>query len=139
MEASEYDASQITRKGVDTLLQFLPYFSDQRTSFGDDASVTDGWVEPSIVDRKASDFCDACYEHGFVQDFDWGEWSQGRQRMITTGEGIERLDLAGIGQLLTAHLRGDRFSDGHLLEVMRSGQMARILRRLERLSRSLSP
>jgi len=44
--------------------------------------------------------------------------------------GIESADQKGIGQLLTAHIRGDRFNDGHLLHVMDSGQMDRILKRL---------
>lgn len=89
------------------------------------------YLEPSILATKSNEFCQACYEHGFIQDFDWSEWSQSQQRLVSTGDGIEGLDLVNIGRLLTAHLRGDRFYDGHLLEVIRSGQMASILSRLD--------
>lgn len=133
---SGYTASLITREGIDALLQFLPYFSSKRPSFGSEASIHDGRVEPSVLGETSEEFWKACYKHNFVQDFDWGEWSQSRQPLISRGEGIEDLDLADIGRLITTHIRGDRFCDGHLLEVMRSGQMARILERLSVLRRS---
>jgi hypothetical protein len=133
MKDRKYDASLITCEGVEALLQFLPYFEDRCARFGEEASVTDGCVFPSILTTESIAFCEACYEHSFIQDFNWGEWSQSRRRMISSGEGIEGLDLAGIGRLLTSHLRGDHFCDGHLLGVMRSGQMARILKRLTML------
>ncbi len=136
MKDCEYDVSLITREGIDALLHFLPYFNDDRARFGTEVSITDGCIAPSILTPKSMEFYEACYEHNFVQDFDWGEWSQSRQGMVSCGEGIEDLDLAGIGRLLTAHIRGDRFCDGHLLGVMRSGQMAHILERLMELIES---
>lgn len=130
MKNSEYNASLITRQGIDALLEFLPYFGDKRNRFGRKTSGIGMTILPSTLTEKSTAFCEACYEHSFVQDFDWSEWSQSREKLISCGDGIEDLDLADIGRLLTAHCRGDHFCDGHLLEVMSSGQMGRILERL---------
>ena len=133
MKDCEYDVSLITRDGINALLHFLPYFDVKLGRISTEASITDGCIAPSVLTQKSTEFYEACYEHNFIQDFDWGEWSHSRQRIISCGEGIKDLDLAGIGRLLTAHIRGDRFCDGHLLGVLHSGQMAHILNRLAEL------
>jgi hypothetical protein len=52
--------------------------------------------------------------------------------------GIESLDLEGIRKLLTTHIRGDRFSDGHLLKMLRSNTITKILERLKVLREQMS-
>jgi hypothetical protein len=130
MKDYKYEASLITKEGVDALLKFLPYFCNKRSRFGTQSKNIDMTVIPSTLTKKANDFYEACYEHKFVQNFDWGKWSQSQQSLVHNGVGIESLDLTDIGRLLMTHIRGDRFCDGHLLAVMRSGQIARILERL---------
>lgn len=46
---------------------------------------------------------------------------------------LEQLDLLDTLRLLTAHIRADRFCDGHLAGVLRSGQFQAGLRQLGRL------
>ncbi|MCC5846248.1 MAG: hypothetical protein JJU05_18525 [Verrucomicrobia bacterium] len=130
MEDDNYEPSRITEKGIDALLIFLPYFRNINTCFGTQPDTIDMTVLPSAFTEQSTAFYKACYDHNFVQDFDWGKWSQSKQGLINKGLGTEELNLADIGRLLTAHFRRDRFCDGHLLKVMQSGQIARILDRL---------
>jgi len=127
----DYDVSLLSRESIDALLAFLPYYRSKRARFGKPASIVQGCVYPSTLTRKSMRFIDACYKHSFVQSFDWQEWVRNRERLVSDGEGIERLCLADIGRLITVHIRSDRFCEGRLLKVMQSGQMARILTRLE--------
>jgi hypothetical protein len=130
MKNTEYDSSLITHEGVDALLRFLPYFVNIKGHYGTETKNDNDGLGNAMLTKEATEFCEACYENKFVQDFNWSEWSQSRQKLISSGDGIEDLDLADIGRLLTAHIRGDRFCDGRLLAVMHSGQMTRILKRL---------
>ena len=129
----DYDVGLLTPARMDALLEFLPYFQNQRARFGKPPTVVDMVASPTIFTEKSLRFYDACYETRFVQPFDWSAWTSRHERLVFRGEGIENLALEELGRLLTTHVRGDRFNDGHLLEVMRSGQMGRILARLRQL------
>jgi len=110
--ADDYDVSLLSREGIDALLAFLPYFQDRSAELGEPVRVDAGCVCPAMLSEKSIEFCDACYKHGFVQSFDWQEWARNRERLVSDGEGIERLGLADVGRLITVHLRNDRFCDG---------------------------
>jgi hypothetical protein len=133
MISDEYDETLITITGIDTLLGYLPYFSSKRARFGQPMRIDHGCTTFSSLTKKSQRFCNACYTHHFVQPFDWHAWSREHERLVFNGDAIEELCLADIGRLLTTHLRGDRYCDQHLLGVMRSGQMRRILKRLQQL------
>ncbi len=127
---NDYNTNLITAEGIQALLDYIPYFESEH-NFGDYAEVEEGCIGCSILAEKASAFMHDCYDHHFVQDFDWPAWVDQNQTLARKGEGIETVDLETIGKLLTAHCRGDRFCDGHLLSVMENGQVLRILKRLE--------
>jgi Family of unknown function (DUF6508) len=76
-------------------------------------------------------FMDACYENGLVLSFDWGAWSSEAHRYMKDPQLITAAGLKTCMKLLTTHLRAERFCDGHLEEVLRSGHIATVLRRLE--------
>ena len=132
-EIPEYDLKFLTLAGMDALLEFLPYFQNKRSRFGKEPDVENHVHRPSLLSKKAIQFIGLCETTHFIQPFDWGAWIQDHPRVANRGDGIEELSLEELGKLLTAHVRGDRFCDGHLLEVMRSGQMARLLERLLQL------
>jgi len=136
MKEQEYDSSVIRREGIDALLSFLPYYQNKRAHFGTAPRMIETSLHCSKLTRKSNDFYQACYENGFIQSFDWQAWSEANIELVVNGEGIESLSIEGIGKLITTHIRGDRFVDGHLLQVMKSGQMARILERLQVLRKS---
>lgn len=133
MTTYEYNETLLTIAGIDALIGYLPYFSNKRARFGHPMRIDHGCVTYSSMTRKSQQFCDACYHYNFVQPFDWHAWVREHERLVFDGNDIENLSLGDIGRLLTSHMRGDRYCDQHLLKVMRSGQMRRILERLQHL------
>jgi hypothetical protein len=65
-------------------------------------------------------------------------WSKENSDLVNSGIGIESLDLEAIRKLLTTHIRGDRFHDGLLLEVLRSKTITKILERLKAIRNQMS-
>jgi hypothetical protein len=76
-------------------------------------------------------FMDACYENGMVLSFDWGAWSDEAHGYMKDPRLVTCASLNTCMNLLTIHLRAERFCDGHLAEVLRSGHIIAILRRLQ--------
>ena len=80
------------------------------------------------------DFMQACYDHGLVQPFDWSAWAEEGRRYMNDAAFIDRARLTTCIKLITASVRYQRFCDGHLGEVIKSGHITAILRRLKQLA-----
>lgn len=131
--------SEVSKSQIDQLLTFLPYFKDGGDEFGENAHFDDqGSMLPSVLNEKTDEFYRACYDLGFIETFDWMAWSREKSDLVNSGIGIESLDLEDIRKLLTTHIRGDRFHDGHLLEVLRSNTITKILERLKAIRNQMS-
>ena len=72
-----------------------------------------------------------------LTEFDWGEWNwtDQAQRFERDPETVADASARELAQLLTALIRGDRFSEGTLAEAYRSGLVTAVLRRIDRLHR----
>jgi hypothetical protein len=70
-----------------------------------------------------------------VTGFDWMRWLDSPEGAALRDEpgAIERASEEDLAHLLTAIVRGDRFSEGNVAGAIESGVMARILRRLRDL------
>lgn len=80
------------------------------------------------------EFIRQLYDLQVVAPFDWGSWTQERGRELW--DDPERLADASLEEcrmLLAAHLRADRFTEGHLLHALESGHIVTILKRVESL------
>jgi hypothetical protein len=97
---------------------------------GEDGVLT---IARPVRDWKIDEFIWCLINHGFVQDFDWGEWAVEANRYEEDPKLIEGADLATCIKLLTAYQRGDRFVDGLLAHMIESGQVVRVLHRLRAL------
>ncbi len=82
-----------------------------------------------------SQFMHACYENGMVLSFDWGAWSDEAHRYMKDPQLIRAASLKTCMKLLTTHLRAERFCDGHLEDVLRSGHITAVLRRLQQFAK----
>jgi hypothetical protein len=82
------------------------------------------------------EFRQACYDNGFVQSFDWTVWQTEARRYMNNPALVESAKLATCVKLITAHIRFERFCDGHLHSVFESGHLTAILRRLEHLAKA---
>jgi Family of unknown function (DUF6508) len=96
-----------------------------------------GRLSYRVWNSKLSDeFMQTLYDNGFVlMDFEWSTW-EGAGRIAEHPEVLATADLETICKLLTVHARSDRFCEGHFGEVIESGQMLAIVRRLAKIHRS---
>lgn len=67
-------------------------------------------------------------------NFDWMAWMKTVQTDIDDLAKLAQADLLTVRRLLTAHLRMDRFNEGHLLAIFESGYLIALLRRLKELT-----
>lgn len=73
-------------------------------------------------------------EQQVVAPFDWPDWMQAHgSSLLANIERVADADLEDCRRLLTALVRGDRFSEGMLLGMFQRGVVAAILRRVEHI------
>ncbi len=100
-----------------------------------DGVVTMPWFDYS---DEALAFKRACYANGWVDfTFNWTEWGTDARRYMDDAGAIATIDVDTARRLITAHLRADRFNEGHLASVIESGHIAAILRRLAAIRTAL--
>jgi hypothetical protein len=75
------------------------------------------------------DFIRVLSSNGFIQPFDRMNWREGEQ-LVDHPALLPRANLQTLRKLLTAHVRADRFTEGHLAGTFESGQMRMILERM---------
>ena len=80
---------------------------------------------------SCEEFIQMLYRNDFIIDFDWGSWIHRAQFYMDHPEALAKARLTTLVKLLTIHVRADRFNDGHLAVVFRSGHIREILRRME--------
>jgi len=145
MQQQEVSTAKVSKEGVCRLLSFLPFFEawdETDYGVGPGAAVVEqgvGHTGLALLPAKASEFVAACYEEGFVQPFDWTKWTRRHEGALASDAFIAEADLSAIIKMLTAHIRADRFCEGHLLSVMRDGTILKILRRLRDIHSEQEP
>lgn len=90
---------------------------------------------PYVVFAPEVDAFVAClYDSDIVAGADWNTWLE--EGGFAFYEDPDRLAGASLEQcrmLLIAHVRNDRFVDGHLLSVLRDGHLVQVLERIREL------
>jgi hypothetical protein len=121
----------VAAKQIDAILPFLERFE----SAGFSAGIWKGpegqmpWFD---FDEAVMEFQKALYDHGWVTPaFDWTEWQQPAQEFVNSQEKVDKADLPTILKLFTAHVRADRFCEGHLAAMFENGHIVALLRRLK--------
>lgn len=127
----------LTQADFEAILRFLPAFEEPGFAFSE--PLEESPQEPGVIvwdgpglSPLAAEFIDALHEHGWIIVFDWVKWDLGR-RLSQHPELIAKARVETLRRLLTAHVRADHFSWGHLLATFESGGFTAILRRLQRL------
>jgi hypothetical protein len=86
----------------------------------------------SDADAAINALNEAAYRLGWVlTDFDWSKWAHGPecQTLVTNPANVASAGPLTLARLLTAHLRQDRFCEGHLLGAFEDGHLTAIVRR----------
>ena len=111
-----------SRLSVDVILQEAPDFRALRSRD----------VNSSEVFVALSEFISVIYATDFVVSFDWmDEYKQSTDLDPHNLEPIEKADLPTLRKLLIAHLRLDRFCDGHLKLLLSTGYLEKLIERLK--------
>ena len=120
-----------TTKQIDAILPFLNPFTADGFSAGT-------WHSPPGqspwfgFSESATEFQQALYDNGWITpSFDWGKWQDTAREYVEQPQKIETADATVIQQLLTTHVRKDRFCEGHLAAMFENGHIVALLRRLK--------
>ncbi len=85
------------------------------------------------MSSEAGEFLDTLYEIGALLVFDWGEWNEEAERLFNDPASLASADEVTLRKLLHFHARKDHFSESHFAEMLNSGHINGILRRLKEL------
>ena len=123
---------EIGLQQIDAIIEYLPIFAKQDYQFG-------RWVEQEgqfpyfSFSPEVEEFIDTLHKQGIIIPFDWRSWSAEAERYQRDPAALEAADLMTLRKLLTAHVRADRFMEGHLANVLESGHIIAILRRFKQI------
>lgn len=126
------DFPKLTTENIDAILCFLPIFEAPGFKFGRCDS-NNSLLSYYTLGEDAGRFYHALYEHNWIIKFPWMNWDEGRRLYHARPTQLDGVDLETLRKLLTAHVRQDRFCEGHLGDVFESGHLLAILRRLRDL------
>lgn len=131
--------SPVTRKHIDELLLYLPLFEERdrevikrwNGEVGKDGVITMPYPEyaPEVIA-----FFGLAAQPWWL---DYGYDSERAGRMLKDTAAIASATLAQISSMLTFCVRGERFCDGHWGEMISSGRVVALLRRLGQLRESV--
>lgn len=126
---------------IRALLEFLPLFESPDFVFAEQVGGrrdTDGVFTLPFwgMTDEAARFHHVLHDRGFVRPFDWVAWKREAERLVDDPDALARAGLDTICKLLTAHVRQERFCEGHLLSMYKCGHLAAVLRRLAALADS---
>ena len=81
----------------------------------------------------------ACYDLGWVQDFNWPGWAatQEAQSLFNDPAAVAGASVEQLERVITAAVRGERFCEGALLGSFETGLLTRIVRRAAALEAEL--
>jgi O-acetyl-ADP-ribose deacetylase len=121
---------QLTATNLDKVLAFLPLFEGPAESLytEDTEHLT---FTPFDYSPELVRFIETLYEQNFIIVFDWPSWHDEASRYMDDPDLVAQADLQILRKLLTAHVRADRFTDGHLAEMIDLGHLLAILKRLQ--------
>jgi hypothetical protein len=120
-----------TRANLQAVLKFLPVLEQPDFSPGEWIS-QEGHLPYINYNSEMLDFLRALGNNGFVQPFNWMNWREGTQ-LVDNPTLLQKASLQTLRKLLTAHVRADLFSEGHLADMFESGHIVMILKRMEEI------
>lgn len=112
-----------SKASVDVILKAAPNFDKLRLSPPDSKPVFDALAR----------FVAIVYATDFVVSFDWMQECQKAELAAENIASLDKADIPQLRKLLIAHLRLDRFSEGHLRKLLITGYLEKLIERLRLL------
>ena len=122
-------------------LSWLPVLAADRFEpggFEGGGEIQPGWFNArfAVLAPEAEAFISCLYETGIVTGADWKTWlEEGGVSLYRNPERLATATLEECRILLIAHVRNDRFVEGHLLSILRDGHLVAVLERIQALVR----
>ncbi len=115
---------------IRAIVKFLPIFENLKPK--DLACMVDGHLQ---YHEAVYEFMAACHANGFVQrTFNWPAWAKRGERYIDDNILVAKTKLTTCVKLIMESVRYERFCDGHLEFVIKSGHISAVLRRLKQFA-----
>lgn len=123
---------ELTVENIFNTLKFLPFFE----SINKDFYTLDMryMLDPYVYCNEVNEFMGTLYKENIVFSFDWPGWQKEGVKYFNDPELLKSADILTLRKLLTLHLRKERFCSGHFAEMISSGHILNILKRLYELS-----
>ena len=126
---------KITKENINKIIEYISYFENKDNVF---YSIDSKYLlYPYNYSKEIHDFEKVLYDENIVLVFDWGEWQPEAEKIYNNPDLLENADLETLRKLLTLHIRKERFYSGHLANMIKSGHILNILRRLKEISISM--
>lgn len=113
-----------------------PLFTFHEGEEQEDGSFQMLYFSPSPI---AMEFIGGLYKKGLLVPFDWMAWNDTADSYIRNPKSLLDASADVCIKLLTLHIRADRFSDGHLADMLETGHTTAILKRLREIRKSGQP
>jgi hypothetical protein len=135
-EASHKETiNAFTKQQWRPLLELIPLIENTKNFYEQDGSKTleNGaqafplWSEAEVITK----FLEIVYALPIIVDFNWRLWDEGRNIANDIYFNYETIDIPTKCRIITALVRNDRFCDGTLSEVFKSGLILKILKSIE--------
>lgn len=89
------------------------------------------------MDVALEEFLVDVYTSGFVVSYDWPQYYAENKSLLNDAAALQAMDLDSFRRIVIAHLRMDRFSEGHLRHLLDTGYFAALVERASQLRSSL--
>lgn len=137
-DAENSDNLQIpTRKNIEAILAYLPYFNNENNEFYDkipgkkeNNTFTMGYIVYSCQTDK---FIHTAYNENFVQGFNWSKWQVEAKKIYKNPELLDKADIMTIVKYVTLIIRKERFCEGFLADMIDKGLLLKLLLRLKEI------
>lgn len=135
-EAAQINVALISRQSIDNVVSFIPKLQSiapDEIAHWEQGKASDGALVLSLEPTYhpvIRELMQSLNENHFVQPFDWPRWQSTAEKIFCEPGGVSSASLETCIKLITLHVRKDRFCGGHFGEMVHSGHISAILRRL---------
>ncbi|REK17990.1 MAG: hypothetical protein DWQ37_05570 [Planctomycetota bacterium] len=129
----------VTPQQIDAILPYLDAFERMGFTCGQWPDSGEDLIPHFEHSDPVDRFVQALYDNGWIEPFDWTEWTDTAKQLIDSPNRLASADATTIRRLLTTHVRQDRFCEGHLAAMFESGHIVAALRRLRDIRATMQP
>lgn len=115
------NTGDITNEDMDRLLAFLPAIQSESS----------GWREEDYFQATKLQAFHHELLRKWVRPFNWSLWKEKAEGYANNPELLKEASLADIVKMITLHVRTDRSHEGHLLTMIKDGNIEKLLERVK--------